>query len=302
MSASTPPPAERLCPACGGRAFAAVGTTAYAACAACGTLVSGAPEGSYSEAYYYHDDAFERHERRRGELQWAFTRELARALGRRAPKLRGARTLEVGCSRGFFVEAQLRRGVDARGIDLSARALERASARGLGARCSLADAARPLGAAEPVDVVFAWELLEHFDDPTAFLGQVRGHLREGGWFLGSTPNGGSIFRTLLGDAWHGCGIPQYHRAYYHERSIARMFERRGFELAVAMSRTDVASALVFKNAATALAERWMRTRWLPARTALAAALAIPEKLLEAASGRVSFLGGETLLFAARRVR
>jgi SAM-dependent methyltransferase len=295
--------AGRLCPCCDVLVSRRFDGTAYLRCDECGALLSTAPEGSYEVDYYYHKPEMEKRESRRGRLLWRF---LGRILGRLPrsvrPPLDRVDLLELGCSRGYFVEACMAHGVAARGADISAEAIASARARGLGAACSRVDvlsagASAALGRA---DVVVAWELLEHFDDPTVFLRAVQDVLRPGGWFIGSTPNGGSAWLRLLRSGWHGFGIPQYHRVYYNPGAVDSALSRRGFGPVLTASCVDWRDSFLIKATATAITRGVLGTNRTVVRASVAAAMAVPEKACEVLSGRIPGIDGDTLLFAARR--
>jgi len=293
----------RICPCCAAPVTQPIYSSAYLRCGACHALLSTVAEASYEADYYYHKPEFEKRERRRGALLWRFFDRIRARLprGLRPPRT-GVDLLELGCSRGYFVEACRARGIAARGVDISADAIASAQARGLGAVCSRVDvlsreASEALGHA---DIVVAWELLEHFDDPTVFLRAVHDALRPGGWFVGSTPNGDSSWLKLLRGNWHGCGIPQYHRVYYNPSALDRAFFRCGFASATTTSCVDWRDAFLIKATATAVARSVLGTNRMSVRTATAVAMVVPEKICEIVSGRVPGIQGDTLLFAAQR--
>jgi SAM-dependent methyltransferase len=147
--------------------------------------------------------------------------------------------------------------------------------------------------------VVAWELLEHFDSPKAFLNAVRRHLKPGGWFLGSTPNGGSSWLRLLREGWHGCGIPQYHRVYYNQDAVRSAFAVAGFDNVATTTCVDWKGSLLIKNTATILTRRHLQTNNIIVRAVVAGAIAAPQKAAEVLSGHVPWIDGDTLLFAAR---
>jgi 2-polyprenyl-3-methyl-5-hydroxy-6-metoxy-1,4-benzoquinol methylase len=274
--------------------------SSYVACGACHALLSTVPASDYETNYYYHSDDFASIERRRSQLCWQFlTRTVDAIPFEQRPDLRSAQVLEVGCSRGYFVEECLRHRLSIHGIDVSAKAIHAAGERGLGERCRCADAQSLDGRSESNDIVIAWELLEHFDDPTDFLTSVRRQLRPGGWFIGSTPNGDSSWLRVLRDGWHGCSIPQYHRIYFSAQGLRSSFHRQGFGNVLTLTCCNWRESLLLKNVASVLARRYLRTEHIAVRALVAASIGLPEKLAEVGGGRLPSLRGDTLLFAAR---
>jgi len=293
----------RVCPCCSAPVHRTYLETAYLQCDACGALVSTTDAAGYETDYYYHCAGAERLERRRGPVEWRWFQRIARAC--RPPIWPATRrtAIEIGCSRGYFVETCLARGLLICGYDVSAMALASAHARGLGTSCMKRDLIAEDGShdIEAVDLVFAWEVLEHFDDPSAFLAAARRHLRPGGWLIGSTPNGHSAWIAGLHSAWHGFGIPQYHRIYFNPKALHHAFERHGFGDVRTLTCVDWRSSFMLKHTATELSRRYLGTSDMRVRTAVALAVGPLEKLAELLSGRVAGLEGETLLFGARRM-
>ena len=102
------------------------------------------------------------------------------------------RILDVGCGTGQVVEQLSRRGYRARGVDVSEPAVRIARRRG--GHCSLYDGRRlPFGAAQ-FDAVGAFNVLEHVEEPEAFLGELVRVLVPGGRVVISSPN----FLRVLG--------------------------------------------------------------------------------------------------------
>ena len=288
------------CPACDGP-LGSSESAQYRRCQRCRARVSTVPEGRYDRGYYYHESAFDSRLAARAREQVGHLTRLCRELG--LPRGRkGLRLLELGCAKGFFVEAALAAGYDAHGVDLSAAAVEAGRRRGLMGRLSCADA-REIGQGEApaeFDLVVAWELLEHVEQPIEFLQSSSLCLRPGGWIVGSTPNGDSPWLRALGSGWHGFDIPQYHRLYLTADSFRQAAQRAGLADPRCLSINEASGLFLLKNTATALARKfWPSSGNLP-RCLLAGGLALPHWLLERAAGRLPGLQGETLLFAAQR--
>jgi SAM-dependent methyltransferase len=101
----------------------------------------------------------------------------------------GARWLDLGCAYGFLVEAARAEGFAAFGVDVSRFALGEARTRVSGA----ADLACAYGEALPLadrclDVITAFDILEHVPDPRLLLAECARVLRPGGLLIASTPD------------------------------------------------------------------------------------------------------------------
>ena len=102
----------------------------------------------------------------------------------------GARLLDLGCAYGFLVEEARSAGFEAFGLDGSHFALAQA------AGTAPAAAGRLLGgraeclpfADGSVDVVTAFDLVEHLPDPRLLVREVARVLRPGGFFVAATPD------------------------------------------------------------------------------------------------------------------
>ena len=79
--------------------------------------------------------------------------------------LRPAKVFDVGCARGFLVEAFVDRGVQARGVDISSNAISRVRPD-LRGHCVLGSASEPIPGG-PYDLVTCIEVLEHVTESTA---------------------------------------------------------------------------------------------------------------------------------------
>lgn len=109
----------------------------------------------------------------------------------------GWRVLDVGCGEGAFAAELARAGAQPVGVEVAARAVERARAKHPGVDFRHA----PIGAPLPLedqecDAVWASEVLEHVADTAALLSELRRVLRPGGTLLITTPSNGRV-RLLL---------------------------------------------------------------------------------------------------------
>jgi len=161
-------------------------------------------------------------------------------------KLNGTgQMLEVGSSWGFFLEAARRRGWQVQGIELSDSAVRWAKERfGLNVTCgSIED--MPVAESTGFDVVVAWHVIEHVQDPMCFLKTVRDSLRPGGLLALRTPNIRSLPARLNGWAWHWVGAPA-HLSLFSPKSLRLAVERAGFSVRHISTRRGDAYNPVFE--------------------------------------------------------
>jgi SAM-dependent methyltransferase len=78
-----------------------------------------------------------------------------------------------------------------------------------------------------VDVVTAWEVLEHAPNPRAMLAEIRRVLRPGGALLLSTPNAGGWQAGLWREHWAGWHMPRHMQVFTPE-TLARLLRETGF--------------------------------------------------------------------------
>lgn len=104
----------------------------------------------------------------------------------------GARVLDLGCGAGLAAEALARAGFDVTGVDASGEAIGAAEAHaagcGLALRYSVGSAEALVEDAQVFDAVCALEVIEHVEDPAAFMALLARLTR---------PEGGTVFVSTL---------------------------------------------------------------------------------------------------------
>jgi SAM-dependent methyltransferase len=102
----------------------------------------------------------------------------------------GATLLDLGCAYGFLVVEALEAGFRAIGVDASHFAIAQAQhfAPAAARRLLAAHAERLPFADASIDVVTAFDVLEHVPSPELLLAEVARVLRPGGLFVGATPD------------------------------------------------------------------------------------------------------------------
>lgn len=207
------------CTVCGGRMAVRKGWLAR--CTACGFLASNLPAGAGT--------GIEGLETLR---QANFERILDR-LAKHRP-LAGARVLEVGCAKGLFLEAALRRGAEARGIEPELRNAEFARERGF----KVEDGFFPndLSDPGPYDVIVFNDVFEHLPNPAGMLRTVEALLAPAGIVVLNLPTSdGFLYKTatLLDRLGFGTafdrlwqkGLPSPHVSYFNARNLGDLARR-----------------------------------------------------------------------------
>ena len=178
-------------------------------------------------------------------------RKNVRKYGRRdlefLEKLNGTgRMLEVGSSWGFFLHLARQRGWQVQGIELSGSAVNWAKEKlGLNVTCATIEDFPPVEGAA-FDVVVAWHVIEHVQDPMGFLTMLRDRLRPGGLLALRTPNIHSLPARLNGWAWHWVGAPA-HLSLFSSKSMSVAVERAGFSVRSIATRRGDAYNPVFES-------------------------------------------------------
>lgn len=118
----------------------------------------------------------------------AFYMKYAEAL---CPDNARGRVLDVGCGVGQVVQTLKQAGYDACGVDVSEPCIRRARSAGL--NCSMYDGRRLPYSDEYFDSAGAFNVLEHVDEPEAFLVELVRVVKPGGKVVVSSPN---FFRVI----------------------------------------------------------------------------------------------------------
>ena len=137
------------------------------------------------------------------------------------------RLLDVGCGCGFFIQVALEEGFDAYGIDFS-HAARAAAAEEIQPRITIGDvnSLRRRGE-EPFDVVVAFDIIEHSQNPLQFLREIRSVLRPDGWLMLSTPDTDHFLRFVMRTRWPMLQ-PMQHTHLFSKRAMQSALEKAGY--------------------------------------------------------------------------
>ncbi len=139
----------------------------------------------HQEAYYRHNVAYAEFLANWDERFYAKYADTLR------PERPGARVLDVGCGVGQVVRRLTAAGYEAHGVEVSEPSVERAQQAGL--RCALYDGRHLPFPDRHFASVGALNVLEHVEEPEAFLAELVRVAEPGGRVVVSSPN---FFRVL----------------------------------------------------------------------------------------------------------
>ena len=148
--------------------------------------------------------------------------------------LRGAKLLEVGCAKGWFLAAAAERGAKAKGIEPELANVEIARAAGLSVEAGFFPA--DLADKGPYDLVVFNDVFEHLPSPAAAIKDVAALLSPGGLVAINLPSShGTLYWiasiwTALGmngpfeRMWQK-GFPSPHLSYFSPSNLSALVER-----------------------------------------------------------------------------
>lgn len=141
-------------------------------------------------------------------------REILPRFAGRVPRM-----LDLGCGTGLFLKRRQTES-DAIGSDIAPDALAFCRDRGIG-KLILADAGKIPLADASVDVVTAFDLIEHVTDDQELVREVRRVLRPGGFLLATVPA-----HPLL---WSNHDVSLHHKRRYTLHEFRALFAGGGWE-------------------------------------------------------------------------
>ncbi len=139
------------------------------------------------------------------------------------PPVKAGRLLEIGCGQGEFLEAALKMGFDAHGIDVAPRNIEFIKKRRGIDKVTCGRVEEHVDELGVFDIVTLFEVIEHVESPLALLAAIKKMLRPGGYLILSTPNLRRIGST--NEAWD---YPPNHLSKWDSDSLSYLLWRAGF--------------------------------------------------------------------------
>jgi len=229
--AGCPHPNERETPLFSARDYVSGEEFEVLRCGACGlarTTPAPAPERMeryYPAAYYGAASA-----RRFPAVVEALQRALYGARARAVERLAGGtgRVLDVGCGRGFLLDAFRRRGWAVQGTELDDRSAAHAR-EVLGLQVHTGPAEAWPWREGHFDAVVFWHVLEHLAEPRLALERARRLLRPGGVLMVGVPNFASPEARLAAAGWFHLDVPR-HVVHLTPRWLEGALDAAGFDV------------------------------------------------------------------------
>jgi SAM-dependent methyltransferase len=134
------------------------------------------------------------------------------------------RVLDIGCATGALLEKLRDRLWLCTGVEISPAAEYARVKRGLDVRSAGLEENRFPGAS--FDLVLASHLIEHLNDPAAFVREVARVLAPGGYFLVTTPNIAGFQARLFRSRWRSAIFD--HLYLFSAKTLAALLRQSGF--------------------------------------------------------------------------
>ncbi len=196
-------------------------------CPGCGTVTI-SPFPTNEDLMKFYQDYKDKADYRAKEKKKV--RRALRRIGRMTKLARGKRFLDVGCNYGFAVQAALRLGLDAEGIDIDGAAVASDKER-IGEACFSKASVEEWAASRgpSYDMVYTSEVIEHVPDPGIFVESLSRLLAKGGILYLTTPDAGHFCVPRHLEEWKEV-FPPEHIVYFTRKGMRHLFEKNGLKV------------------------------------------------------------------------
>ncbi|MEK7383312.1 MAG: class I SAM-dependent methyltransferase [Elusimicrobiota bacterium] len=140
----------------------------------------------------------------------------------------GGRLLDVGCGSGGFLHRARAAGFSVAGLDFNSARARALKAGGFdvfhGGLPEFTRGATPAS----FDAVTIFQVIEHLDDPLAWLKSAKSLLKPGGLLVVGTPNRDRTFDPFKDPSITDVDMPPHHLTRWNARALSRLLTRGGF--------------------------------------------------------------------------
>jgi len=202
-------------------------------CSTCGTLFAKHPpkesrlEEIYGDEYYEGWKGTKKKLTNKTREMKIYTFSFYLKLLSKFTSLRGKKVLDIGCATGYLLESARKIGCDCYGVELSPFGAREAGKKFPGRifNGTLEKANYQRGT---FDVITMTDLIEHVQDPTSFMDEVKRILKSNGYILLVTPNFHSWWSKILGKRW--TNFKEEHLFYFSPKSLKILADISDFQI------------------------------------------------------------------------
>jgi SAM-dependent methyltransferase len=152
-----------------------------------------------------------------GAYKWEFD-EALKFLAARQP----VRVLEIGCGQGAFLKQARRFSTEVKGFEYSKQAIETCRESGLNVVLGSVE-----DLDEPVDILLAFQVVEHLENPGKVLEGWIEHIVPGGHLVVAVPNQDGVLGQVHDNYLN---LPPHHASLWEEQSLRFIAERFNLEI------------------------------------------------------------------------
>jgi len=136
------------------------------------------------------------------------------------------KVLDAGCATGAMLAYLDKRGWETAGVEISPAALYAQKERGLNVLCCSLEEADFQN--ESIDVALVSHLIEHLNNPAAFMRELLRILRPGAYLFLTTPNINGFQAKLFGNNWRSAIFD--HLYLFSKTTIKALLNKYGFDI------------------------------------------------------------------------
>lgn len=220
------------CPVCGGQSFRVkwqCGDFSFSRCRKCGLILQN-PQPLFEALDERYDEEYFEYERENDELFFDLMLKGLKDIN--FPDCYRGKTenpsfLDIGCATGLLVEHMGKSGWRSVGVELCGPAARYGrEVRNVDIFTGTVEqAAYEAGS---FDVVHCSHLIEHLNDPAAFVSEVYRIMKPGGFFICATPNADGLQARLFGSSWRSAIAD--HMFLFSRRTLTSLLLSRSFRL------------------------------------------------------------------------
>ena len=137
--------------------------------------------------------------------------------------------LEIGCASGFLLDIARLRGWNAKGVELAKRTSETAKNQ---LKLDVFNGILEKAPFNPdyFDVITAFNIIEHLNNPSAFLSKCYELLKKEGILIIETPSLDSLHYAILKKRWDAAADPGQHLYLFNKKTLKKIVKKSGFKI------------------------------------------------------------------------